>query len=68
MAPGYTCFAPASVEENGKHHAFAWNIGTTGRITSAAVSWRDACTVRAWIASERCENSTPFGRPVVPLV
>ena len=34
--PGKACLTPFSVEENGKHHAFAWNIGTTGRHTSSA--------------------------------
>ena len=34
--PGKTCLTPVIVQENGKHHAFAWNIGTTGRHTSSA--------------------------------
>ncbi len=36
--PGKTCFAPISVQANGKPHALAWNIGTTGRTTSASES------------------------------
>ena len=53
--PGKTCLAPDIVLENGKHHAFAWNIGTTGRLTSSALAPRQALIVSAWIAIARCE-------------
>ncbi len=53
--PGKTCLTPVIVQENGKHHAFAWNIGTTGRQTSSALNPRQPITVRAWIAIARCE-------------
>ena len=55
MGAGKTCLTPVSVHENGKHHAFAWNIGTTGRQTSSAYIPRHPITVRAWIAIARCE-------------
>ena len=53
--PGKTCLTPVIVHENGKHHAFAWNIGTTGRHTSSAYIPRQPITVSAWIAIARCE-------------
>ena len=53
--PGKTCLTPDIVLENGKHQAFAWNIGTTGRLTSSALVPRQALTVSAWIAIARCE-------------
>ena len=34
--PGRPAWRPLIVHENGKHQAFAWNIGTTGRQTSSA--------------------------------
>ncbi|MND93539.1 hypothetical protein D3C80_857270 [compost metagenome] len=50
--------------------ALAWNIGTTGRITSLGVApMTVACRPsRVWMKFERCEYSTPFGLPVVPEV
>ncbi len=53
--PGKTCLTPVIVDENGKHHAFAWNIGTTGSETSPAWMPRHAFTVSACRAIARCE-------------
>ena len=53
--PGKTCFAPTSVHVNGKHHAFAWNIGTTGSTVSPSLTPRSQAAVSAWIAIARCE-------------
>jgi hypothetical protein len=53
--PGNTCFAPPRVQENGKHHAFAWNIGTTGRTVSPSFTPSSAIAVSAWIAIARWE-------------
>ena len=54
----------------GKPHAFAWNIGTTGRhVSRSEIPSVPACVAASeWIASARCEYRTPFGWPVVPLV
>ena len=59
---------PARIDEKGKHQAFAWNIGTTGRQTSSQLSPSRVFAVSAWIAIARWEYTTPFGWPVVPLV
>ena len=53
--PGSTCLAPIIVQVNGKHHALAWNIGTTGRHVSAVVMPSRPPAVSAWIAIARCE-------------
>ena len=53
--PGKTCLAPTSVQLNGKHQAFAWNIGTTGRTVSPSWRARRPTAVSAWIAIARCE-------------
>ena len=53
--PGKTCFAPTSVQLNGKHQALAWNIGTTGRTVSPSVMPSSEPAVSAWIAIARCE-------------
>ena len=53
--PGNTCFAPTRQQVNGKHHAFAWNIGTTGRIVSPSFTPMRYAAVRAWSAIARCE-------------
>ena len=53
--PGKTCFAPTRVQLNGKHQAFAWNIGTTGRTVSPSFTARSDADVSAWIAIARCE-------------
>ena len=53
--PGNTCFAPTSVHVNGKHQAFAWNIGTTGRTVSDAFRPRNGPAISAWIAIARWE-------------
>ena len=50
--------------------ALTWNIGTIGMTTSRAdmfiASGIDAA--KEWMTLARCENSTPFGLPVVPEV
>ena len=68
--PGKTSRAPASAAAYGMPHALAWNIGTTGITASAArrpiasgLSTPSECST-----VERCEYTTPLGRPVVPLV
>ena len=55
--PGKTCFAPTSVQVNGKPHAFAWNIGTTGSTVSASVTESTPAIAEAseWTAIARCE-------------
>jgi len=50
--------------------ALAWNIGTTGIVESAAeipIASGDS-TPSECSSVERWEYTTPFGRPVVPLV
>ena len=68
--PGKTIFAPDATAANGRPHAFAWNIGTTGRTASpsltASVSARQTPSVCSTMA--RWLESTPFGLPVVPEV
>ena len=68
--PAYTWFAPTIAAAQGWPHAFAWNIGTTGRTVSRSVSPMHAAwfTPMACSTIERCEYSTPLGSPVVPLV
>ncbi len=55
--PGKTCFAPTSVHVNGKPHAFAWNIGTTGSMSSLSLtpSVPDWVEASEWIAIARWE-------------
>ena len=68
--PGSTSLLPASAAAYGRPQAFAWNIGTIG----STVSRSRRPSESAWLASsewstvERCEYTTPFGKPVVPLV
>ena len=54
----------------GMPQALAWNIGTTGMTES--VSRMPIASVVQTISEcrtvERCEYTTPLGRPVVPLV
>ena len=68
--PASTRLAGASAEEYGSPQQLTWNIGVSGSTTSPR---RIACesTISAPIAcrtTERCEYTTAFGRPVVPLV
>src|SRR3954469_2914322 len=67
---GITRSPPAMKAAYGMPHALAWNCGT---ITSAT-SWNDSANVFIVVAArecshiERCEQETPLGLPVVPLV
>ena len=55
--PGKTCLAPTKVQVNGKPHALAWNIGTTGSTVSSSVTARTPATADAseCTAMARCE-------------
>src|SRR5258706_546927 len=68
--PGIAILAPTITQANGMPQALAWNIGTTGVTTSR--SWMSmpdsSARPNVWRTSERCEYSTPFDRPVVPVV
>jgi hypothetical protein len=68
--PGMTSFEPAMIDAYGMPHALAWNIGTTGRIVSRWLMPMQSTIDTAIECStvERCEYTTPFGLPVVPLV
>ncbi len=48
----------------------AWNIGTMIRMRSDSVMPTEEAACSAMVCSqvERCEYTTPFGLPVVPLV
>ena len=50
--------------------ALAWNIGTTGRITSDSRAPRLSAVIAPIVCRkvERWLYTTPFGLPVVPLV
>ena len=50
---GRPASTPTSVHENGKHHAFAWNIGTTGRHTSSACDRRGTPSTRQRVDRDR---------------
>ena len=69
-APGNTSLAPTMAQVYGRLQALAWNIGTTGSITSRMemLSASGDAAAKAWIMFERCEYSTPLGLPVVPEV
>ena len=68
--PGMSTDAPDMNAPYGIPQALTWNIGTKVRILSASVgpvsvaAWPD----RACRKVERCEYTTPFGSPVMPLV
>jgi hypothetical protein len=67
---GMTKLAPAYHAAYGSPHALAWNIGTIGSTRSCSVSptAMPALTLIECNTVERCEYTTPFGLPVVPLV
>ena len=69
-APGMTSLVPPAGPAKAMPQALAWNIGTTGRITSLgeAPSTVDCMPSSVWMKFERCEYRTPFGFPVVPEV
>ena len=68
--PGITNDAPEATAACARPHALAWNIGTTGKITSLS----RAPKLSTVIAPNVCRYvlrwlyTTPFGLPVVPLV
>ena len=68
--PGITSDAPAIIAACPRPQALAWNIGTTGRILSDSDSENtaDVSVANECSQVERCEYSTPFGLPVVPVV
>ena len=55
--PGITRLAPAATAAWARPHALAWNIGTTGRITSASRTPRESTVIVAIVCRnvERCE-------------
>ena len=65
-----TSVAPVATAAWARPQALAWNIGTTGRMTSLSRAPR----LSAVIAPIVCRNvdrwvyTTPLGLPVVPLV
>ena len=68
--PGNTSFAPVIAHTYGRPHALTWNIGTTGSNTSVRATFNESGSATTSVCKivERCEYTTPFGRPVVPLV
>ena len=54
-APGMTSLAPTAGPEKATPQALAWNMGTTGRITSAAPRPITSCcrVTRVWMKLER---------------
>jgi hypothetical protein len=68
--PGMTSDAPAITAAWQSPQAFAWNIGTTGITRSRSDTAAASATIAPIECStvERCEYTTPFGWPVVPLV
>ena len=55
--PGITNVAPHATAACASPHAFAWNIGTTGRITSDSLAPSDPVVVAPIVCRnvERCE-------------
>src|SRR5271170_4299551 len=70
LGPGITMRAPRIGQESARPQELAWNIGTTGRTESSAVTVRhaDVLAIVECRRFERCEYRTPFGFPVVPDV
>ena len=68
--PGITRLAPLATAACASPHALAWNIGTTGRMTSLSRTPRLSTVIApiVWRNVERWLYTTPFGLPVVPLV
>ncbi len=56
-APGMTSLDPAAGPPKAMPQALAWNMGTTGRMTSLGVAPRtvDCKPNRVWMKFERCE-------------
>ena len=68
--PGITRLAPHAAAACVRPHAFTWNIGTTGNTVSLSLMPIESATISAIVCKNvlRCEYTTPFGLPVVPLV
>ena len=69
-APGMTSLVPEAGPAKAMPQALAWNMGTTGRITSLGVAPITVAVIAMKVCRklERCEYSTPLGFPVVPEV
>ena len=66
-----TIVAPTIGAASASPQQLAWNIGTTGRMTSNSIATSMASGIAAIIECrtlERCEYTTPLGLPVVPDV
>ena len=68
--PGSTSVAPLATPAWARPHALAWNIGTTGRITSDSRAPSESAIIAPIVCKKvlRWVYTTPFGLPVVPLV
>jgi hypothetical protein len=68
--PGITSDAPHATAAWASPHALAWNMGTTGRITSDSRAPSESTVIAPMVCKKvlRWEYTTPFGFPVVPLV
>ena len=63
-----TCFEPRNVENCGRPQPLAWNSGIVCRSTMLSASGHVHAAYSACKYSDRCDNATPFGVPVEPLV
>jgi hypothetical protein len=61
---------PIIAQAYGTPQQLAWNMGVAGITLSLADrhQWSGWFATSVWITVERCEYTTPFGRPVVPEV
>src|SRR5690606_4232798 len=68
--PGNTSLAPFITAAYGTPQLFAWNIGVTGSTTSREPRRTESgrLATSEWSTVERCESTTPLGRPGVPEV
>ena len=67
---GITCLQPSISPAHGMPQPITWNMGTMPHTASVAERPMESVMQMAivWRYCERCSYSTPFGRPVVPLV
>ena len=68
--PGMTSVAPEATAAWARPQALAWNMGTTGRMTSRSHAPRLSAVIAPMVCRkvERCVYTTPLGLPVVPDV